>query len=663
MFSLHCPLGRRVIVSFLLSLVIITGSTPINFTYAQAPVGESDQPEPDGESQTGSVDDFGLGEIAANAAVPAGLVGVWKGTIRVDPNVSDFTFSALLALVDGNAGEMVGTAAHPSANCGGEMKLQNAASDIVVIESDYTFGPCLDGTHVLKLAPDGTMLYEWHDPHSARVDRGTLTKVGGVGAAMPSGYVGVWKGTATQVNPDGQWPALMALVEGSVGSVVGTFASSDLACGGELVLLAVNNDSIELLHDITYGDCWDNGVDTLRLVTDDTLEYHWRSPDNSSTASGTLVRISGSPNQPCTLPNFGDASGNPARQDVGTWADDPYGGTDYIQNGQTKFLPFIYYGNNMDTIANWGCYLTSAAMIINYYANLQGSSFRTDPGLLNQWLQHHNGYYTGDPLPKENPQYVNTSWVNPIKVAEYANLQIQMSYIGSDSPDEKQHETVEQFMQRTRATVNASMCSLDPIIMGVTSSIGQHFVDATGTQTVSGIHTWRIHDPIANAPTTLHTAYRNQYNQIARFSGNKPDRALSIAIHSPVEIVITNPDGRRVGYDPRTGTSFREAPGSSYGVERLAAIHGGGVIEQTTLYITPAILGEYFLQAIGTESGSYSLEIMATNDRGEGILTHLGGQTFVGKVDAFSVVYSSSTGQPIQISELVSKVYLPIIMR
>jgi hypothetical protein len=666
MFSSIVPLRRCLVlvVCLFFILVIAYGALPIHLSHAQAPIGDSAQAELNGEAETESLDGFGLDEIAANAVVPTGLVGVWKGTIRVDPNYGGWTFSALLTLVDGNVGEIVGTTAHPSVKCGGKMRLQNAASDTVITASDYTFGPCLDGTHVLRLASDGTMLYEWHDPHSSRVDRGTLTKVGGVGTTIPSGYKGVWKGTVTQVNPNGQWLALIALVNGSVGSVVGTYASPTSNCGGELVLLSVNSDSIELLHDITYGSCWDNGVDTLRLVTDDTLEFHWRSPDHTSTASGTLFRISGSLNQTCTLPNFGDDNGNPLRQDVGTWSDDPYGGTDYVYNGQTIFLPFRYYGNNRDTIAAWGCYLTSAAMIVNYYAEQQGSSFRTDPGLLNDWLQHHNGYSTGDPLPsKDDPQYVNTSFVRPNKVAEYANSKIQMAYIGQDRVNVK-HETIEQFIARTRATVDASMCALNPIIMGVMGNYGQHFVDSTGTQTVPGVNTWRIHDPIASTPTTLNTAYSNEYNQIVRFSGNSPDRVLSIEVHSPVEIIFIDSEGRRTGYDPRTDTIYHEIPGSSYGVELLAAIDGGGgVLEQTVLDITSATLGEYILQAIGTDSGLYTLEIVATNDLGEGILTRFGRETYAGNVDTFSITYSSSTGQPVQISERGTTIYLPIIAR
>jgi hypothetical protein len=35
-------------------------------------------------------------------------------------------------------------------------------------------------------------------------------------------------------------------------------------------------------------------------------------------------------------------------------------------------------------------------------------------------------------------------------------------------------------------------------------------------------------------------------------------------LHSPVELLATDPSGKRVGYDPVTGSNVFEIPGSSY---------------------------------------------------------------------------------------------------
>lgn len=112
---------------------------------------------------------------------------------------------------------------------------------------------------------------------------------------VPPGYVGVWKGHGFQDN-NTEWSILMTLISGTVDSIVGTIAYPTLTCGGELTLQRVNANSIELYEDITYGNsrCVDNGIDTLKLVSNKKLEYRWQhsTTSNHSTATGTVRRIS-----------------------------------------------------------------------------------------------------------------------------------------------------------------------------------------------------------------------------------------------------------------------------------------------------------------------------------------------------------------------------------
>lgn len=663
--SLGFPSCRILLQALLSSLILLT-LLPAN-SYGQAIVPLDDPSQGTPTTPIPSQPEIGEGRTTQDITIPAGISGVWEGTIRTDPNFGHSSFSALITLVNGNVGEIVGSVSHPSIGCGGEMRLHSATADTIITSSRYEFGPCLDGNHILKLASNGNLEYEWHQPSTSRVDRGTLVKISGSGTGMPAEYIGIWKGTVTQVNPNSQWTAIIALAGGDVGSVVGTFISPTHTCGGREVLSSISANSIELLHDITYGSCVDNGVDTLQVPTGNTLPYSWHSANNASTASGTLDKISGSSAQTCVLANFGDDNGNPIRQDVGPWADLPYGGGYYEHNGQTIFLPFRYYGQNKDTIKNWGCYLTSAVMVINYFARQQGKSFRTDPQQLNEWLQNHKGGYSiGSPLPSiQDPQYVDDSGVNPAMVVKYANEKgVQMALVGQDKVNEKAGETRSQFVDRTKATVNATMCALNPVILGVTNTFGSHYINASGKEQASGVDTWRIHDPLESTTTTLQSKYENIYRQIVRFSGDSPDRVLSVVVHSPVEIIMTDPEGRRTGFDPTTNTTYLEIPGSNYGVEYLAAADGGGgLLERSVLNIIVPILGEYTLQTIGTDSGSYDLDIFAVDNNGDGATLQLRDTTSIGAMKTYSVTYNSNPGDPIQIEIPLFKTFLPSIVR
>lgn len=371
------------------------------------------------------------------------------------------------------------------------------------------------------------------------------------------------------------------------------------------------------------------------------------------------INFIGTPPQPCLLPNFGDTNGDPLRQKDSRWINIPYGGTYYPTANGPKFLPFIWEGIGKDTIGRWGCYLTSAAMIVNYFAQSQGKSFRTNPVALNQWLQEHKGYASGEPLPsKDNPEYVNTAFVIPTQVAKYARDNgIQLAWERTERIKTKDNIPLEspvQFVARTRTLLDTSMCALNPVILEVSGPYGTHFVAGTGKAQSGGIETWRIHDPERTSTSTLQEVYENKYKQIVMFSSDAPKSALLLAIHSPVEVVITDPLGRRTGFDPRTNSSYAEIPTSSYGIEFLAAAdESGGLLEQTVLDLLTPVDGQYTIQTIGTDSGSYSIEVIAVNTEGNSTKTLFTGTTSLNHIDNHNFVYTSWP----------RVVYLPMIMR
>ncbi len=109
---------------------------------------------------------------------------------------------------------------------------------------------------------------------------------------LPTAYVGVWQGNGVQSNRS-EWSILIALTPGTVDSVVGTIAYPSLACGGELTLRSINNQSIELFENLTYvGNCINRGTVTLQAVSDRRLQYKWFSPNGRQDATGVVQKIS-----------------------------------------------------------------------------------------------------------------------------------------------------------------------------------------------------------------------------------------------------------------------------------------------------------------------------------------------------------------------------------
>jgi hypothetical protein len=113
-----------------------------------------------------------------------------------------------------------------------------------------------------------------------------------------------------------------------------------------------------------------------------------------------------------------------------------------------------------------------------------------------------------------------------------------------------------------------------------------------------------------------------------------------------VEFVVTDPQGRRLGYDPLTETSFSEIPDAFYWVDaEIAAADGSARLDGfKTAFLNAPVDGNYTLQIIGIGTGSYFFDGEATTHGGSvSDVTGPSGTTSPGEVDTWSVSYSSQT--------------------
>ena len=76
--------------------------------------------------------------------------------------------------------------------------------------------------------------------------------------------------------------------------------------------------------------------------------------------------------------------------------------------------------------------------------------------------------------------------------------------------------------------------------------------------------------------------------------------SLTVKAHSPVNLMITAPDGLRVGYDPATGSVVNEIAGATY---------SGPGTEPQEIFIPNAIFGTYQVSTFGTATGSYTITV------------------------------------------------------
>lgn len=115
---------------------------------------------------------------------------------------------------------------------------------------------------------------------------------------------------------------------------------------------------------------------------------------------------------------------------------------------------------------------------------------------------------------------------------------------------------------------------------------------------------------------------------------------------SPADLLVTDPQGRRTGVDPRTGITYQEIPDAFYYVEALADDTGqGGSGHPYKIFdMSAPPNGSYIIQVIGTGSGSYTLDILNYDELGNPASTAVSGQIEESNVDAYRMDYSSTPG-------------------
>jgi hypothetical protein len=286
------------------------------------------------------------------------------------------------------------------------------------------------------------------------------------------------------------------------------------------------------------------------------------------------------------------------------------------------------------TIAAKGCALVCAVMVLRYHGVVTGVDGElVTPENLNAWLiGQRDGY---NPLGKLN-------WD---KLTEYSGGKV--TYRGrTDEPND--------------ALLREELCQHGPTVIRTNSLGGRsggHFAVATGRDYPEE-STWLINDPAGGVRATLAAGYDNRYYGLRMFTGPEfvwTDRmsGLTISLHSPAELLLTDPQGRRTGRDPIRNVDCREIPNSGYGDESIAdAETREPVPPEMELDIREPMDGTYILQVVGTENGSYSLYIRPQDRAGKSPAQAFFAQmpTFPGAVHQYILEYSASPGSVLKLS-------------
>lgn len=298
----------------------------------------------------------------------------------------------------------------------------------------------------------------------------------------------------------------------------------------------------------------------------------------------------------------------------------------------------ITMGKSTATIGALGCYLTSSAMMINYYAGKQGSSFRTDPAQLNVYLTANNGFDPNGAVRAGGETLI----------AQYARSKgVKVWYSGL--VDHRDDFTLDQYLSNKQTPL---------LYVG-----NPHWALATGQATVSGTDSYYTLDPDSYPNgDTLYGGFNNQYAGMELYSDVVgPLQGLYIAAHSPVELVLTAPDGAQTGFNPLAATQLSSIPSSGYLALSLANDEDHslpGTPPVKTLNIVDPLDGAYTLEVFGTGTGPYSIDFMGVDVNGNATTSTVTGNAVSGSYTRYLVNYSSSAGSTVAVAPLLPVVTL-----
>ena len=310
-------------------------------------------------------------------------------------------------------------------------------------------------------------------------------------------------------------------------------------------------------------------------------------------------------------------------------------------NGEKDFYAFT-----TDKISRWGCNLTSHAMVFNYYAKTYNPGYVTNPLDLNTvWVNNLNNI---DPEIKRLSGYTLDSLVNWDYTPNYAS-----ELIFSSLERKNLFETDEK-------ELDAALFSGNPAIMRVkiknpntNEYTGDHFIVATGKTIIYGKSTYLVNDPTFGQGNLASMAEKGYYYGFQSFVSYQPNlnkkvKELSpyspyilIFGHSPIHFIITDPLGRRLGFDPRIDQSWDEISKGSYVVDTITTIDGESLPNQKLINISFPINGEYLLTAVGVDYGPYEIDVSQQSGNGSPILTQIFGTAQPSSEDLYTISYKS----------------------
>ena len=288
------------------------------------------------------------------------------------------------------------------------------------------------------------------------------------------------------------------------------------------------------------------------------------------------------------------------------------------------------------TIATCGCAITSIVMIARYYDVLEAYSKDVNPKELNDWLKAEpGGYINGD--------------VNWIVGAKYTNWRIK--YERSDTTINN-YTLLDQKLNQNQPVIAKQINPSHFIV------IDNKLANTYGVKDPSWYNTNKLDESTTNWTSKIRDYNNNFYGlRIYKKGDGITQSAITFALGSPAELLLTDPQGRKLGKDAY-GIEYNEVPLGWYFEDGFDDPTGENPLFQERnklIQILEPIDGIYQLQVIGIREGDYSLAFNSYDTQGNVNHQEFHSETAPGYTAQYNINFDSTNSNNTTI-ELFDKI-------
>ena len=331
------------------------------------------------------------------------------------------------------------------------------------------------------------------------------------------------------------------------------------------------------------------------------------------------------------------------------------------------------YDHSSLKIKDMGCALTSLVMVLNWW-NLNYSpipwprcdidiSAPTNPFYLNSWMNFKNGYNSKGAVQWLSMKNYYYCGVYPGYLYQYMR-----PYWSCDMTSPKNNCFMVDGSSQAGTLLDYDLLAGRPVIAKVNKSGRIHFVVING-------YCFDKSDYIVLDPgqTIFSSSQKENFCRtdngglvptlkginatllrIYRYQGVTTNIAPKIGYLyfydlSPIQYQILNPQGQITGYDPVTGNTIADAPGTNYFEESIDSLDPNDPPSEPShvLMMDEPSSGNYIIKVFGMGDGPYTVKMTGMTDDGTALddAPIITGTAYPGMAETYRISYSASTGQ------------------